>query len=171
MCLIIDAQAASWVFGRKPNNQFGWILQRLLLTGAIGLAMGGQQHDKEMKCSASAEARRAFHNLWESGTAMRVSQHELGQHESRFMAMAGVRSNDWHLLGLAEATGARLLCTDDVMARQDFRDNAVLDPPGEVITSNNECQYVIRVLNEFALCTSGRCAGVPEAIAKIASAG
>ena len=126
MCAILDANSVSEVFGfnRPPAGKafFNWLdkgsghlvvggkLGKELDRGSIGFRKWGQQ------------ARRSGRMKIENEGRVKVREEEIE-------AEGTCRSNDVHVLALAQVSGARLLYSNDEALQQDFTDKKLIDSP------------------------------------------
>lgn len=125
MCAILDASAVGEVLGGErtaPGRQFFEWLE----TSRARLVVGGKLYDEL--------ASHAAFRKW-AATAIvdgRVRREHPDRVERSADALAGnssLRSNDPHVIALAEVGGARLLYSYDTNLRHDFRDPALLSKP------------------------------------------
>jgi predicted nucleic acid-binding protein len=150
MCLIIDANLASRVFARPCEADFSpiwdWIENRdgkLVFGGKLAQELGRVR-----------QVARRLIELSRAGRALRVSSEEIDQEERRVLAMEGRKSDDPHVLALARACGARVLCTLDEDLQADFKNlNLVPRPKGKIYKNRGHKQL---------LGHNGICAGRPR---------
>ena len=116
MCVIVDNNvAATLLLGATPVRQ--WLFGQ---TGKPRLVLGGKL-DSELR--RNLEVLRQLVELERAGR-LRVVQPAIHP------KIAGLcRSNDTHVIGLALASGARTLCTDDRDLIQDFRNPKIIKAP------------------------------------------
>ena len=53
-----------------------------------------------------------------------------------------LQSNDKHILALAKATGVRVLFTGDKNLMNDFKNKAIIDPPGRIYSSKRNANLL-----------------------------
>lgn len=134
MCLIVDANLASKVLCRKPPYEYQPVIDWLLLPLKAGcLAVGGEVARELYKDGA---CRRFVKDLWDAGRAAIFASSLVDAETTAVAALC--RSNDAHVIALARVSGARILCSDDGLLRDDFRDTSlVADPRGRVYRHAN----------------------------------
>lgn len=136
MCAIVDADVAHEVFSSNPSEAgdkfFGWINKgsgRLVAAGKLleELEAGSPEfRDWGSQAVLSGKMR----TLKESEVSARTERIE---HERRH------RSNDAHILAVAQISGARLLYTNDGDLQKDFRDRKLIDkPPGRIYSTDKK---------------------------------
>ena len=115
MCAIVDANVAGEVFGESPSPAGKFFFDWLNTKGR--LAVGGL---------LTAELSRNQKFVRWLGAATRVGRantipSDRVETEAELLRQGGnCQSNDWHILGLAIASGARLLFTNDHNLQTDF---------------------------------------------------
>ena len=126
MCAIVDANAAHEVFGSSPSQAgarfFDWITNR---TGHV--IAGG-------KLLSELEQSSEDFRLWASiatvsGKLRIVSAREVDARTERILSEDACRSDDHHVIALAQVGGARLLYSNDRALHQDFRDPELVNHP------------------------------------------
>lgn len=134
MCLIIDANLAARVFAHPCDADFSpiweWIEDR------DGKLVFGGKHAEEL--GRVEEVRRRLIVLSQAGRALRVSTERIDQEERLVKAIDGRKSNDPHVLALARASGARVLCTDDGDLQADFKNLEIVPRPKGKIYKNRD---------------------------------
>ena len=125
MCAIIDANVVSEVFGEhRPEageEFFSWI------NGGRGvLVVGGRLFQELLKSSAGF--RKWAPGALLSGSMMREDAKAVNDREMRINCRGEHRSDDPHILALAQESGARLLYTNDRDLQRDFRNPDILSP-------------------------------------------
>lgn len=118
MCLIIDANRLSWAFSDEPPEDARPLLKWLLHgDGRVVYDEAFQQELGRVK-----SAHRVFLELTRSGRARFIKQVPTTPHLE-------FQSNDGHIIYLARASGARIVCTLDRDLMQDVRNRSLLDGP------------------------------------------
>jgi hypothetical protein len=123
VCLIIDANRASLVFG-QPHDDYRPILDWLERGGMI---VFGAKLAREL--DRVDAARRYLRALVQAGRAHQASGTTVDAEEAAMAAVGAIRSDDPHVLALARATGTRLLCSNDERLIADFKDKKWIDRP------------------------------------------
>ena len=125
MCAIVDANAVWEVFGsnRPEAGQkfFDW-----LTVGSGILIIGG-------KLLSEVSKDKRF-NKWASEAIksgkMRIEDStEIEKREVEIARTCQVKSNDVHIVALAQVSGARLLYSNDGRLIGDFKDKSLIDRP------------------------------------------
>ena len=125
MCAIVDANVAHEVFG-KSKTEAGARFLDWIDKGSARLVVGGllmSELDRASGFSAWAIQARL------SGR-MRVANRSEVENKTAALSEAGAcRSNDHHVIALAQVSGARLLYSNDRALQDDFRDKSLIDSP------------------------------------------
>ena len=125
MCAIVDANAASEVFGdmRPPAGKafFDWIDKgsgRLVVGGKLKIELAMVGKFKEW----AVEADRSGRLKSEDDSEIDCKALELASQQAH-------KSNDPHIIALAQVSGARLLYSKDLDLHQDFKNKKLIDHP------------------------------------------
>ena len=126
MCAIVDANVAHEVFGENAPPAgarfFRWINE-----GNGRLAVGGLLM-RELANSSSGF--RAWAVQAQLSGRLRVANKSEVENMTAALSEAGAcRSNDHHVIALAQVSGARLLYSNDRDLQDDFRDKRLIDNP------------------------------------------
>ena len=126
MCAIVDANVAHEVFGDSPSPAaekfFEW-LER----GSRRLVVGGKLL-KELE-GTSPDFRRWGSAAQLSGKMITVDEREVEARTQQIEREGVIKSDDPHVLALAQVSGARLLYSNDQDLSDDFRDRRFIDNP------------------------------------------
>lgn len=121
MCAIVDANVAGEVFGDNPSPAgrffFDWLNTkgRLVVGGELTNELATHQHFVRWLRTAVRNGRAAEFPDWPVGS------------EAESVRLQGAcQSNDWHILGLARVSGARLLFTNDRNLQTDFTNSQIV---------------------------------------------
>jgi hypothetical protein len=123
--VIIDANLASTVFSNSPHPDFLPVLDWLESRDGC-LVVGGQLAAELDRLDS---ARRYVLALLRAGKVRKISDEAVKLHETEVEETGLCRSNDLHILGLACASGARTLCTQDRELQRDFRNPRIVSNP------------------------------------------
>jgi hypothetical protein len=123
MCVIVDANRASLVFG-PPHEDYRPILDWLDRGGMI---VFGAKLAREL--DRVDAARRYLRVLVQAGRAYQAPKGTVESEQAAISATSAIRSDDPHVLALARVTGTRLLCTNDERLIADFKDKKWIDRP------------------------------------------
>lgn len=152
MCAIVDASVVREVF--NPTNQppagkgfFDWINE-----GKGHLVVGGKL-DEELKVSSHFKtwAQRAR----QSGRLIQVEDGKVDAKTDELERDRTCRSNDPHVIALAQIGRVRLLYSNDIDLQDDFKDKALIDKPrGKVYSTgvNEEFTPARKSLLRGAFC-------------------
>ncbi len=139
MCAILDANVLHEVFGDDPPPAGQGFLKWINVGG--GRLVAGGKHREELK-----RGSRDF-SVW-ARTAVRVGKIKFIDDDSVESRAAEIeeaglcKSNDPHVIAVAQISGARLLYSNDPALQQDFGDSRLIDDPrGKV--------YSTRINREF----------------------
>ena len=115
MCMIVDANVLG-MFLLQPKNPDTAPIHEWLGGGwgSIVYSNGGR-----FETDIAPRNRERLAGLVRAGQARLVPRERVEPHEAEF---GNIRSNDPHVLALAQAAGVRLLYTRDRKLRADFRD-------------------------------------------------
>ena len=141
MCAIVAANVVGEVFGPKPppagKGFFDW-----LNTGGGRLVVGGKLN-KELFTSSSS-FRQWAKSATLAGRVRVVNDSNVENRTLQLEKESEYRSNDPHVLALAQVSGSRLLYSNDKDLQDDFGDKRLIDNPrGKV--------YSTRINKSFTL--------------------
>ena len=128
MCLIIDNNVASQVLVDREHPDFSPIYRSIESRRTI-LIHGGQL-TKEY--SGNRRVMEALEELDRIGAARRISDTKIGPELSFVHDSGRCISDDPHIIALARASGARVLCSLDRDLATDFKNPRLLSPKGKV---------------------------------------
>lgn len=126
MCAIVDAQVAHEVFGENPSPA-GYEFFKWVNEGRGRLVAGGKLLD-ELE-AGSPDFRSWARQAQLSGRITLLDEGQVEQRTSQIERDAKHKSNDPHVLAVAQISGARLLFTNDAALGEDFRDKSLIDRP------------------------------------------
>ena len=139
MGAIVDANVADEVFGSNRSEAgkqfFDWID-----AGKGVLMVGGgilQEFDK-----TSFRKRRIKEWMRQAvlaGNVREFKDPKINKLKTKLLGEKKCRSDDPHILALAQVSGARLLYSNDKKLQQDFKNKELIDQPrGKIYPTNNE---------------------------------
>ena len=151
MCAIVDANTASEVFGTKRpeagSKFFEW-----LNSGAGILVAGGKLLDELKKTQYREWARQAIL----SGKIELEDKQDVEAQTTKLHNEKACKSNDHHVIALAQISGARLLYTNDGNLQQDFKNKYLIDNPrGRVYSTKKHRHFTVshkQILGRRDLC-------------------
>lgn len=130
MCAILDTNSAHDVFGLSGRSAAGEDSYMHLQRGGMELVVGGKVLRKLRRSSGEfrewfKEADRGGHR----GRVRNVAPEEVNARQAVLERSQKLRSNDPHIIALAQVSGARLLYTKDKHLREDFANGEILNSP------------------------------------------
>jgi len=128
MCIILDANLAGEMFSAPPSSASLPVLQ--WISSSDGNVVIGGKLAKELVHSTAA--RRLILEWLRSGGAIRVPAEEIEAQIAEVEAVGECKSNDIHILGLARASGVRVLFTRDKLLMGDFKNRKLIKPKGRI---------------------------------------
>ena len=133
MCAILDANVVHEVFGsaRPPAGKefFDWIDKR-----SGHLVVGGKLGEELYK--GSPRFRKWAEDARRSGRLRRVDDGKVNTRTEELRRAEACKSDDPHIIALAQIGRVRLLYSNDVALKGDFRNRALIDNPrGNVYTT------------------------------------
>ena len=145
------------VFGPRPSPAgdgfFQWIMN-----GTGRLVSGGKALDELER--SSADFRSWASQAVQAGTMTIISESELESRTEQVQSDGGYQSDDPHVLALAQASGARLLYSNDTALQADFTNRRFIDNPrGRVYSTRvnqNFTRSHRRLLQRRDLCAGRR---------------
>ena len=126
MCAIVDANVVAEVFG-SARPAAGEAFFRWLNDGKGTLVVGGQLRN-ELN-AASQNFRQWARDALLSGIMKSINDAKVDGKTRQIMAAGACKSDDPHIIALAQVGGARLLYSNDADLHQDFRDKNLVDNP------------------------------------------
>ena len=154
MCAIVDTNVASEVFGPNPTPAgaefFHWIER-----GSVQLVLGGEQL-RELERGSPGFRKWASAAIL-AGRLRRLDDDEVDAKSNHIRQSKKLRSNDTHVLALAQLSRARLLFTNDGDLHHDFKKH-IDKPRGRVY--HTRCTKEVtathkRLLRDRTLCQRG----------------
>lgn len=132
MCAILDKDVCAEVFGDKRNPASAGFLDWLSSTGRM---VSGGQNKKELNDNGD------FREWWKqavlAGKVTSVNDNRVDQLQAQIESSGACRSNDTHIIALAQASGARLLYSNDKTLHRDFKNpNLIARPQGKIYSTN-----------------------------------
>ena len=124
MCVVAIVDADSFPVLARRNGEgdslfLSWIGSR---HGILAVSNAGQYFKELRKNGAVMDLIRRYD---QGGQLRKISADQLSVTDSQ-MAQKTPRSNDSHILSLALASGAKVLCSNDGKLRDDFKDKNIL---------------------------------------------
>lgn len=154
MCAILDANVVHEVIGKR-GTEAGKGFLHWINCGPGRLVIGGRLLNELER--ASGDFKKWAKRAQAAGKIRRVDKGEVDAKEEYLRDISNYKSNDPHIIALAQISGARLLYSNDEDLQQDFNNKELIDNPrGKVYTTNNERTAFLphhkRLLEEKDLC-------------------
>ena len=152
MCAIIDNDVLPQAFSadeakRTPAGQafLNWLDKR-------GRLVIGGQLTRELDATRAFAQWRA--NAVRYGRVIELNDEEVDARQGQLDASGACTSNDTHIIAIAQISGARLLFSNDLKLRDDFKDTQLIEPRGRVYSTreSTEVRRTHRQLLEKDLC-------------------
>ena len=135
MCAIVDKNVVGEVFTHN-QSEAGKMFLQWVNSGQSRLVVGGHLLYELSQC---ARANDWIKEALNRGTARRINAGRVTTREKLLKQNNRLRSNDSHVIALAQLSGARLLYSNDKKLSRDFLDsNLVHSPRGDVYTTVND---------------------------------
>lgn len=126
MCAIVDANVVAEVFGSaRPAAGEAFFLW---LNDGRGILVVGGQLRRELN-DASNNFKRWARDALLSGILRSIRDSKVDEKTRQLKTNGSCKSNDQHIIALAQVGGARLLYSNDGDLHQDFDDKNLIDNP------------------------------------------
>ena len=138
MCAILDANAASAVFGRNQGGAtrafFDWIND-----GSGSLVVGGKLRRELNKIGSFREWQK---QAVLAGRIKNADDAIVDKRAAELVRRDECASNDHHIVALANVSGARLLYTNDAELQKDFKNhNLIKEPRGKIYPAKTQADF------------------------------
>ena len=158
MCAILDANVAAQVFGAEgaERPEAGRAFLDWVDSGRVRLVIGGRllrelDHNREFR----GWRRQAVL----AGRIVLLNDEAVDERARQLEQENACRSDDEHIIAVAQLSGARLLYSNDSDLQDDFRNKALIDQPrGKVYSTrirDNLTSVHQRLLANRSLCRRG----------------
>ena len=145
MCLIIDANVATHTFSSPPHSDFEPI-RNALFQGQAYMVHGGRLTEEYSRIGKVVAALAV---LDRAGRAKVIRSATLSVTEEKLRASGQCASNDFHIIALAQLSGARLLCSHDQLLHHDFTNkNLLSNPRGSIYQTPTHAHLIRRHCNK-----------------------
>lgn len=143
MCAIIDANVASKAFGgRGKCTETGDLFRAWVDEGRGRLAVGGDV--KRELVEEVSGFRRWLKEAVSSGRAVLVDDKKVDRRTVAILKGGLCKSDDWHVIALAQISGAHLLYTEDKNLQQDFGEKRLIDKPRGKVYSKPSHKHLFK---------------------------
>ena len=126
MCAILDASAVADVFRPNATGAAGAFYE-WIRNGRGRLVVGGKL--REELWEGSGEFRRWYPEAVLSGRVISTDDDRVSAVTADITTTGLCRSNDQHVIALAQVSGARLLYANDKKLQKDFGDRTLISRP------------------------------------------
>ncbi len=139
MCVILDANVVAEVFEPDGRSEAGEQFFEWINTGRGRLVAGGKLFQELCE---SHKFREWWQGALLAGRATRVKDGEVDGRTKELKRQDSCRSNDEHVVALAQVSGARLLYSNDRALQQDFKNtNLIAKPSGKIYSTNQSKNF------------------------------
>ena len=140
MCIIVDANCAHSFFSNPRDSDVDpihkWINGSGILVYSIECNFANE---------TSWEAKKKLLTYARSGRAKMIPAEEYDSDIEILKNDPNVKSDDYHILALARASGARILYTKDSKLIDDFKNKKLIDKPrGKIYSSSKNSNLLKR---------------------------
>ena len=140
MCAIVDANVAGRFFSKPPDPEL-LPLWKWIDDGKSILVVWGRLRDELEAIGRAAEQIR----IWAQAGLVGLVPNEEVEAETASVAGTGLCvSDDEHVIALARASGARLLCSEDQLLHADFRNRELISGPRGAVYQNATHAHLLR---------------------------
>ena len=144
------------LFGDDPPEGAARFL-RWLGQGRFRLVVGGRRLEDEFQ-RTSRETQVWMAQAQAAGLLWIENWDLVNEQEAVLIHAGACRSNDEHIIALAQISGARLLFSGDQRLHLDFRDADLLNNPrGRIYPRTGSRRRQERLLGSEDICVRGRC--------------
>ena len=141
MCIIIDANRMDRFFTDPLSNEVKpihkWIGTKY---GIIAYSTYGKLRDELEK----GNKKDKFQEMSRSGRAIFINSEKIKLEQKRLEKIGNYKSDDVHILALANVSGARVLYTGDKALMDDFRNREIINNPRGKIYSDANNRNLLR---------------------------
>lgn len=156
LCSIVDADSADVLFGEDPPDGVARFLH-WLSQGKFRLVIGGRRLEDEFQ-RTSRKTQAWMAQAQAAGLLWIENWDRVNEREVLLIQSGACRSNDEHIIALAQTSGARLLYSGDRDLHIDFRDAGLLDNPrGRIYPRTGSRRRQEQLLASDDICVTGRC--------------
>lgn len=141
--LIVDNDVAHLVFLPCDDVDYAHIRTRLLGASEAGFQIAYCYILAE-EYSSNEAVRRILVNLDRMGRAIRADDAAIEAAMGSLRDQDLCRSNDIHIIALAQASGARILCSHDHALHADFKNKRLVDNPRGKVYLNPKHNHLLR---------------------------
>ena len=136
MCAIVDTSAVHDVFGSK-FTEAGKKFLEWINAGSSRLVVGGKLLEELYE--GSTNFRKMGKQLQLAGRIVIVNEDTVNARTEQLVNKGLCKSDDQHVIALAQISGARLLYADDGDLQQDFKNKSLINNPrGKVYAARGD---------------------------------
>lgn len=142
MCVIVDTNVASLVFGSPSDSEYQPVIDWLNSKTQNGRIVYGGKLAKELV--SYEKSSLYFRQLILSSRAIRIPDAEVDFEEAKVKQTGICRSDDPHVIALARVSGARTLCANDRNLHADFTNPKLLSKPRGKVYQNSRHAHLLK---------------------------
>jgi hypothetical protein len=141
--IILDVNVLGLIFSPGKVARFSDLQSSLLYASPYDIiaVRGGKLSEEYLKIG---KITRLLNQLGRSGRLCSTPLDEVATELKFVVRTRKCLSNDHHIIALARASGARLLCTDDELLAGDFRNPALISKPRGKVYRNKSHNHLLR---------------------------
>ena len=140
MCAIVDANVGAEIIKNKPVPASQEFAKRMFQY-RVRLAIGGELRPELARVGGFMEWAEL---LRQAGLLFFVNDGEVDEQTERLRATVDLKSNDAHVLALAQLSGARLLYSMDGNLQKDFKNKDILSPRGKIYSNKRHTHLLAK---------------------------
>ncbi|NQT11458.1 MAG: hypothetical protein HQ582_01835 [Planctomycetes bacterium] len=125
--MIIDADVAARAFALPREDDFAPVWE--WIENGNGKLVFGSHGKLGSELRKLGKVKRRLLEMWRAGQALQVKAARIDQEEKAVAKLGECKSNDIHVVALARASGARVLCTHDHKLETDFKNPTLVSNP------------------------------------------
>lgn len=139
MCVIVDANVAGEL--QTPGHTAGNRLYKWLVSGGGPMVVGGTKLRKEL-FGPNPRGEHRFAELLRASRITLVRDGEVDRLANELRELEVCRSDDEHIIALAQVSRARLLYSNDGDLHRDFKNRDLLNNPrGKVYSTSRSGEF------------------------------
>ena len=169
MCAILDANVVGEVFGSKRTEAgkkfLDWIDEgngRLICGGKLLEELKKSKKGSSIKKDSVERFGKWAFVAEHTGKMKKINDEEVKTRTEQIQKKS-IRSNDPHILALAQVSGARLLYSNDKKLHKDFKNRDLISPAGFIYSTlkskdltRRDLQKLQKLLDKKGLCPSAK---------------
>lgn len=154
MCAILDTNVKHEL--EAEQGQAGAFFCDWLLTRGGKIVIGGTKLRNELYANPGSSYSRLFEELRRAGAVIERDDSVVDSKADDLHHEGVCVSDDYHIIALAQNSGARLLYTNDRRLQTDFKNKSLIDKPRGKVYTTNETKIITsaqkKLLKDRNLC-------------------